>query len=211
METFAEFLRKRMSERNLKINQLAKLSGVSSSEVSRMATGQRKSPNPQILRKLAPVLRVSFDSLLKIAYPEKQVVQEKVPARLVSEVSQLAKEIAKYTAKELSETYITGKLKFIGFENAENLRSENEIKEADFDFNNVLEANFAVVVKGDSLKDINIMDGDILTVKKQKEITKGQLVLANCDERPTIQLRSNLNCKNLEIIGVVTSICRKSR
>ncbi|MGB9905617.1 MAG: helix-turn-helix domain-containing protein, partial [Desulfotomaculales bacterium] len=64
---FGKFLRKLRKERGLTIRQLETYSGVSNAYLSQVETGKRGVPSPEILEKLAPVLKVSYELLMEKA------------------------------------------------------------------------------------------------------------------------------------------------
>lgn len=64
---FGEYLRDLRKERNLTIRQIEAYSGVSNSYLSQLENGKRGIPSPEILQKLAPVLKVSYETLMEKA------------------------------------------------------------------------------------------------------------------------------------------------
>lgn len=59
----AEYLRKTRLENNISQRELAKISGVSNSEISKIESGQRQMPNPDILKKIAESLNIEYSIL----------------------------------------------------------------------------------------------------------------------------------------------------
>lgn len=66
-KNFGKFLRKLRKERGLTIRQVETYSGVSNAYLSQVETGKRGIPSPEILEKLAPVLKVSYELLMEKA------------------------------------------------------------------------------------------------------------------------------------------------
>ena len=64
-------------------------------------------------------------------------------------------------------------------------------------------ADFLLRVNGESMKDIGIMDGDLLAVHKTQDVRDGQVVVARVDEDVTVK-RLSARCN-----GSIT--CRKRR
>ena len=74
---FGKALHKIRNDKNLSIRELAKQSGTSHPYLSQLETGKRNPPKPEILRKLAKGLKISYVSLLiEAEYLEKEDVKE---------------------------------------------------------------------------------------------------------------------------------------
>jgi len=74
---FGKALHKIRNDKNLSIRELAKRSGTSHPYLSQLETGKRNPPKPEILRKLAKGLKISYVSLLiEAEYLEKEDVKE---------------------------------------------------------------------------------------------------------------------------------------
>ncbi|MBP2635003.1 MAG: helix-turn-helix protein [Firmicutes bacterium] len=68
-EEFGKYLKELRTERELTTRQLELQSGVSNSYISQLENGKRGMPTPNILKKLAPALKVSYEKLmLKAGY-----------------------------------------------------------------------------------------------------------------------------------------------
>ncbi|EGQ26746.1 XRE family transcriptional regulator [Sporosarcina newyorkensis 2681] len=65
--TFGEYLKKLREERSISQRALAEKSGISNAEISRIETGNRQNPSPDVLRQLAPVLEVPYEVLMEKA------------------------------------------------------------------------------------------------------------------------------------------------
>lgn len=66
-QEFGKYLKQLRMSLNLSIRQLALCSGVSNSYISQIENGKRGIPNPEILKKLAPHLKVSYNELMQKA------------------------------------------------------------------------------------------------------------------------------------------------
>jgi len=64
---FGKYIKDLRAACNLKQREVEKLCGVSNSYLSQLENGQRGIPSPDILKKLAPVLKVSYEELLVAA------------------------------------------------------------------------------------------------------------------------------------------------
>ena len=67
MSSFCKFILAARQRAGLSTRELERLSGVSKAYISQMETGGRNVPTPDILRKLAPHLKVSYEDLMKAA------------------------------------------------------------------------------------------------------------------------------------------------
>ena len=59
-----EYIRRRRIEKGLSQRQLAAVSGVSNSEISRIEAGERQNPSPAVLRAISKALAVPYEELL---------------------------------------------------------------------------------------------------------------------------------------------------
>lgn len=77
----AELIKSKRVELDISQRQLASISGLSNSEISRIEAGQRKSPSPVILLALSAALDIPYDTLMREAgYLPLQDVVPKMPA-----------------------------------------------------------------------------------------------------------------------------------
>lgn len=65
--TVGEYIKELRKENSISQRELADKSGISNAEISRIETGERQKPSPDILRKLAPHLGVSHEDLMNKA------------------------------------------------------------------------------------------------------------------------------------------------
>lgn len=61
------YIRKKRMEKGMSQRQLAALSGISNSEISRIEAGERRSPSPQVLNGIARALDLPYETLLSEA------------------------------------------------------------------------------------------------------------------------------------------------
>ena len=91
-------------------------------------------------------------------------------------------------------------------------------------------ADFLLRVRGESMRNIGIMDGDLLAVHKTKNVSKGQVVVARVDDEVTVKrfeqqgneillhpendemstIRVDLNIQSFDIEGVAVGIIRNT-
>ncbi|MDO6618400.1 MULTISPECIES: transcriptional repressor LexA [unclassified Shewanella] len=89
-------------------------------------------------------------------------------------------------------------------------------------------ANFLLRVRGDSMKDIGILEGDLLAVHKMQTATNGQVVVARLEDDVTVKrfekkgniiylhaenaeyepIKVDLSCQNLTIEGLAVGVIR---
>jgi len=97
---FNEYLKAAREKADLGVNELARVSGVSAPYLSRLEKGNRKPPMPDVLKKLAPHLKVDYNDLMQAAgwviIPDDPKYKELESVNLTDE----------YIAKGLSEADI---------------------------------------------------------------------------------------------------------
>ncbi|ENK1243849.1 helix-turn-helix domain-containing protein [Clostridium sporogenes] len=75
---FGEFLKNIRKEKGLSQRQLAELSRISNTEISRIESGKRQNPSPNILKSIAPHLGLSYGELMiKAGYIDESIEHEK--------------------------------------------------------------------------------------------------------------------------------------
>ncbi|MBD0788671.1 repressor LexA [Vibrio sp. Y2-5] len=92
------------------------------------------------------------------------------------------------------------------------------------------QADFLLRVHGESMKDIGIMDGDLLAVHKTQDVRNGQVVVARVEDDVTVKrlerrgskillhaeneefspIEVDLTCQNLSIEGIAVGIIRNT-
>ncbi|ACA56510.1 MULTISPECIES: helix-turn-helix domain-containing protein [Clostridium] len=75
---FGEFFKNIRKEKGLSQRQLAELSHISNTEISRIESGERQNPSPNILKSIAPHLGISYGELMiKAGYIDESIEHEK--------------------------------------------------------------------------------------------------------------------------------------
>ncbi|WP_409069436.1 helix-turn-helix domain-containing protein [Clostridium sp. FAM 1755] len=75
---FGEFLKNIRKEKGLSQRQLAELSHISNTEISRIESGERQNPSPNILKSIAPHIGLSYGELMiKAGYIDESIEHEK--------------------------------------------------------------------------------------------------------------------------------------
>lgn len=217
MTEFSAYLYKHMIERNLKSNQLAKLSGVSSSEVSRLLSGERKRPNPEILRKMAPILRIPYSEIIEAAYPVKPG-KNKIRLNDEHKIKQLVKDVAEFSIKEFTQKYLPKSLKFIpvlGY-----VSSNGQVKEQPGVVPGFEDSDMAVIA-GSGLEEKEVRAGDIIFIKNNVDTRENLITLAKRNENLFIGLigkdknslvdgTGKVICEDIdEILGTKVGLFRK--
>lgn len=64
---FGEYLKTKREEKNLSMNKLGELSGVSAMYISHLESGKRDRPSPEIIGRLAKGLEESYENLMTAA------------------------------------------------------------------------------------------------------------------------------------------------
>lgn len=91
---FGEELKKIRDSKGMTVNQLAIYSGVSAASISRYESGERATPKPPTIKKLAKGLKMDYGTLMKIAgYVD------------LEEDEYLPKDQTEYVLREIVEKY----------------------------------------------------------------------------------------------------------
>lgn len=64
---FGEYLKQIRKEKGLSQRALSEKCGISNAEISRIETGERQKPSPDVLKALAPVLEITYEELMNKA------------------------------------------------------------------------------------------------------------------------------------------------
>ncbi|NLU35640.1 MAG: helix-turn-helix domain-containing protein [Clostridiales bacterium] len=75
--TFGEYLKELRKSKGLTQKELAELSGFSNAEISKIESGDRKKPSPDLLKAIAPHLEVPYELLMSKAGYLEEVVTHK--------------------------------------------------------------------------------------------------------------------------------------
>lgn len=72
--SFGDYIKALRDKKNLSQRDIAELSKVSNTEISRIESGERKKPSPKILKAIAPHLGTSYEGLMsKAGYIEETI------------------------------------------------------------------------------------------------------------------------------------------
>ncbi|MCK4258706.1 MAG: transcriptional regulator [Halanaerobiales bacterium] len=114
---FGTYLKKLRESRNIKTSALANKSGVSASYISRLEEGSRKTPQPDILQKLAPHLGVGyFELMIKAGHIPKDsdalLVDDDLSKQIILNMTESKKQLFK-ELNDLDEETIFSLVQFI--------------------------------------------------------------------------------------------------
>lgn len=186
--------------------QLAKVLGVSRSTISLYELGLRE-PDIQFLQRISGYFNVSLDLILDNKLPKSAVARE-LHSNQVSDLVfiPIIGDVAAGTPAisiEDADDYLPLPSSFVPKD----------------------QPVFALTIKGDSMVDIGINDGDIVLVKKQDYADNGQTIIARINGNeitckrfysldnkialePANQKYKTLQLQNVEIVGVVYKIIK---
>ena len=171
---FSERLRRIMEERGMTQSELAQLSGVSKSSISRYISGAWKGKQDTVYN-LAHVLNVSEAWLMGYDVPmERQQPAQSTAASLVDTVSNLLP-LPKTRKVPRLGTIACGE-PILAQENIENYDRAPEGVNCDF----------TLKCKGDSMVGARINDGDIVYVRQQDEVENGEIAAVLVDDASEI-------------------------
>lgn len=162
-----ELIRELRKKRGFTQRQLAQLAGISNTEVKRIEDGKRKQPSQEILKKLAKPLGISYEEILKAAG---YYIPSSIPDS--------------YPVGEFTKVPIYGEIRagnptlaqeeIIGYEYI----PSDELRGGEY---------FYLRVKGDSMINARIQDGDLVLVRKQPTLEDGQIGVFLIDNEATIK------------------------
>lgn len=72
MAKFGEYIKEKRKEKNMSASNLARASGLSITEISRLENGSRRSPNATTVYYLSKALNVTMEELVEIILEEKE-------------------------------------------------------------------------------------------------------------------------------------------
>lgn len=163
---FGVYLRELREKRGMTLNQLALYSGVSASLISRVENGQRGTPKPDSLVKLAKALNVPFDHLLWKAGIIREVEREEPEWTLNSSMRWIPI-VAEIPCGEpvLTESRFIGAI---------------PVDTSVFNLNG---GEYVWLrAKGDSMINVNIADGTYVLIRLQPEVENGEIAAVSVDE-----------------------------
>lgn len=153
-------IREAMDKKGVKQSELSKITGISPSSLSDYINGRYEAKQDK-LYKIATALNVSPAWLMGYPVPMENI---KDPAR------------------EISATRVP----VIG-EIAAGVPIYADHKYDYVQFNNIAKFDFCLIVKGDSMIDARINDGDIVFCKSQSEVENGEIAVVIIDDEATLK------------------------
>lgn len=213
MKTLGAIIKNFREEHGLSMDAFAELSGLSKGYISMLEknvnprTGKSITPSLDTYNSVAKALNVDLDRLLSMVDGNEEVFLQS---------SSLPKNV-------LQVKYPTKKIPLVGTIAAGEPILADENIEDYIDLDERIKADFCLRIKGYSMVNANIHDGDIIFIKKQSDVDDGQIAAVLIDDEATlkrvykygdsIQLRAenpsfapiNLNKENeVIILGLAT-------
>ena len=160
-------IKKRREELGFSQRQLAYLSNVSNTEISRIEAGERKKPSQEILKQLAAPLRLKKEELLELAgyyvgskIPGEIQVGEIIPIPIYGDIR--AGDPMLVCEEVIGHEYVTA----------------DDVRGGEY---------FFLRVKGDSMIGARLHEGDLVLVRKQPDIEEGQIGVFMIEGEATIK------------------------
>ena len=182
METkLGTYIKRKAEEKGFEsLRQLAYVSDVSNSEISRIINGERINPNPRILQKLAKALNASYEDILDIAgYLNKSKITTTLPEGIDP-------------IKNIALLPVIGVIRA-----GQPIYAEENIIGVEPIHPDFLTSGeyFFLQVLGDSMIGSGIRDGSFVLVRKQEEINNGEVAVVMVDEENATVKRVYFNDK----------------
>ena len=204
---FGAYLKRLRESRDLKLNELARLSDVSNAHISRIERGVRPAPSPEILLKFASALNVSQEEMLRAAgylesekdpiagqvckdgpkydpdaeYASKRIISvlESKPELLAAWKELIGRDDLRLLFKQASGLTT---LPILGRIKAGIPVLAEENWEGEVEIPSDIKADFALRISGDSMSWAGIADGDIAVLRKTDSPPNGAIVAAVIEE-----------------------------
>ena len=177
MSTLGTIIRNYREEHGLSMDSFAQLSGLSNGYISMLEknvnprTGKAITPSLDTYNSVAKALNVDLDMLLSMVDSNEEVFLRSKP---------LPKNI-------LQVKYPTRKIPLVGTIAAgEPILADENIEEY-IDLDERIKADFCLRIKGYSMVNANIHDGDIVFIKKQPDVDDGQIAAVLIDDEATLK------------------------
>lgn len=177
MSTLGTIIRNYREEHGLSMDSFAQLSGLSKGYISMLEknvnprTGKAITPSLDTYNSVAKALNVDLDMLLSMVDSNEEVFLRSKP---------LPKNI-------LQVKYPTRKIPLVGTIAAgEPILADENIEEY-IDLDERIKADFCLRIKGYSMVNANIHDGDIVFIKKQSDVDDGQIAAVLIDDGATLK------------------------
>ncbi|MBN2083053.1 helix-turn-helix domain-containing protein [bacterium] len=195
-------LRNLRLRRGLSQFELANAAGINNSYLSRIENGERR-PSPKILKRFSEILEHPYDDLVvKSGILSEEFVRSTAPA-----IQQAPIDTTTEVLQKIIQNMQHGQMPLAGTQPAATSRAvpvfdtvpagllkEANVVEAYDDVEKLVlnEAElgydpkaFALIVKGDSMVDAGILDGDVLIISPNTPVQNGQIGVAQINRRTT--------------------------
>lgn len=177
MYTLGTIIKKYRDEHGLSMDAFAELSGISKGYISMLEkninprTGKSITPSLDTYNAVAKALKIDLDKLLSMVDSEEEVFLQ-----------------SKYLPKNIVRVkYPTKKIPLVGTIAAGvPILAEENIEEY-IDLDERIKADFCLRIKGYSMVNANIYDGDIIFIKKQPDVDDGQIAAVLIDDEATLK------------------------
>ena len=178
-----KYIEEKMKDRGFEsFRKLAEKADVSNAEISRILSGERKHPNPNILQKIAIALNASYEDMLDLAgYLSKSKIKTTLPEGIDP-------------VKNIALLPVLGVIRagqpLYAEENVIGLEPVNPdfLQEGEY---------FFLQAAGDSMASSGIKDGSFVLVRKQEEINNGEVAVVMVGEGNATTKRVYLNSNNI--------------
>lgn len=177
MKTLGAIIKNFREEHGLSMDAFADLSGLSKGYISMLEkninprTGKSITPSLDTYNSVAKALNVDLDKLLSMVDGNEEVFLQS---------SSLPKNV-------LQVKYPTKKIPLVGTIAAGEPILADENIEGYIDLDERIKADFCLRIKGYSMVNANIHDGDIIFIKKQSDVDDGQIAAVLIDDEATLK------------------------
>lgn len=177
MKTLGAIIKNFREEHGLSMDAFADLSGLSKGYISMLEkninprTGKPITPSLDTYNSVAKALNVDLDRLLSMVDGNEEVFLQS---------SSLPKNV-------LQVKYPTKKIPLVGTIAAGEPILADENIEGYIDLDERIKADFCLRIKGYSMVNANIHDGDIIFIKKQSDVDDGQIAAVLIDDEATLK------------------------
>ncbi|MDF2591369.1 MAG: response transcriptional repressor, RecA-mediated autopeptidase [Clostridia bacterium] len=155
MKTVGEIIKEARDKKDYSQRQLALYTGISNTEISKIESGERLNPSPEILKKISDYLNLDYMKLLVVAG---------------------------YIDEKFKDTQNRFNIPILGTIRAGLPLLAEDNWDGQIEVPTDLKADFALRVVGDSMSWVGIHEGDIAIMKQTSTAQHGQIVAAGANE-----------------------------